>query len=79
MQARLACAILIGMAVPTFNLVRQLDRSFSVSLKTAEGGLKTIDGFDSEHEAQAWVVQTKRMFYEIDPRSRPPSRPDRQP
>jgi hypothetical protein len=67
------------MAVPNFKLVQQPDRSFSVSLKTAEGRLKTIDGFDSEHEAQAWVVQTQRMFYEIDPRSRPPSRPDRQP
>jgi len=67
------------MAVPTFKLLRQVDRSFSVSLKTAEGRLKTIDGFDSEHEAQAWVVQTQRMFYEIDPRSRPPSRPERSP
>jgi hypothetical protein len=67
------------MAVPTFKLLRQLDRSFSVSLKTAEGRLRTIDGFDSEHEAQAWVVQTQRMFYEIDPRTRPPSRPERRP
>ncbi len=79
MQARRSCAILAGMTVPIFKLVQQRDHSFSVSLKTAEGRLKTIDGFDSEHEAQAWVVQTKRMFYEIDPRSRPPSRPDRQP
>jgi hypothetical protein len=67
------------MTVPNFKLVQQPDRSFSVSLKTAEGRLKTIDGFDSEHEAQAWVVQTQRMFYEIDPRARPPNRPDRQP
>jgi hypothetical protein len=78
-QARRPCAILVGMTVPNFKLVQQPDRSFSVSLQTAEGRLRTIDGFDSEHEAQAWVVQTKRMFYEIDPRSRPPSRPDRQP
>jgi len=34
------------MAVPNFKLVQQPDRSFSVSLKTAEGRLKTIDGFD---------------------------------
>ena len=77
MQARRPCAILVRMAVPNFKLVQQPDRSFSVSLQTAEGRLRTIDGFNSEHEAQAWVVQTKRMFYEIDPLSRPPSRPDR--
>jgi hypothetical protein len=63
------------MAVPTFKLVRQADHSFSVNLKTAEGRLKTIDGFDSEHEANAWIEQTKRMFYETDPRSHPLSRP----
>ena len=67
--------MLAGMAFPTFKLVPQPDHSFSVSLKTAEGRLKSINGFDSEHEAQAWVVQTERMLYEIDPRSRPPTRP----
>ncbi len=69
--------MLAAMTVPTFKLVPQPDHSFSVSLKTAEGCLKSIDGFGSEHEAQAWVVQTKRIFYEIDPRSHPPSRPER--
>jgi hypothetical protein len=75
-QSQRHCARLFRMAVPTFKLVPQPDRSFSVSLTTAEGRLKTIDGFDSEHEAEAWIVQIKRTFYETNPLYRPPTRPE---
>jgi len=61
------------MAHAIFRLLPQRDRSFSVSLKTARGRLKIIPGFDSEHEARAWIVQTQRMFHEftVDPRLAP--------
>ena len=47
-----------------FRLSPEPDRSFSVSLKTRKGRLKIIPGFDSEHEASAWIMQTQRMYHE---------------
>ena len=50
------------MTHPVFRLIREPDQTFSVSMKTPEGRLKTIPGFASEHEARAWIVQTQRLL-----------------
>lgn len=74
MQFRLGHAILGVMTSPRFQIVQQRDHTFSVNLTTADGRLKTIAGFGSEHEAAAWIVQTERMLQQTDPRFRLPSR-----
>ena len=55
------------MASPRFQVARQPNHSFNVNLTTADGRLKTIPGFGSEHEAAAWIVQTERMLQDTDP------------
>jgi hypothetical protein len=65
------------MASPWFQVTRQPNHSFNVNLTTADGHLKTIPGFSSEHEAAAWIVQTERMLKDTDPRFRQPPRSKR--
>lgn len=58
------------MAHPTFQIVPQPNCTFNINMTAADGRLKTISGFSSEHEAAAWIVQTERAFYDADPRLR---------
>lgn len=58
------------MAHPAFEIVQQPDKTFDVILTAADGRLKTVGGFGSEHEATAWIVQTERALYDADPRLR---------
>ena len=62
------------MAAPLFQVIRLPNRSFSVALTSADGRRKTVTGFESEHEAAAWIVQTERILQENDPRFRLPPR-----
>lgn len=63
-------AIFGRMAHPTFQIVPQPNHTFSVNLTTLGGRLKAIAGFDSEHEAAAWIVQTERTLHDANPRFR---------
>ncbi len=65
---------MVGMTSPRFQVVPQPNNTFSVNLTTADGQLKTMAGFASEHEAAAWIVQTERMLQGTDPRFRLPPR-----
>jgi hypothetical protein len=58
------------MAAPVFQVVEQPNHSFNVDLTTANGRLKTIRDFGSEHEAAAWIVHTERMLQGIGSRFR---------
>jgi hypothetical protein len=60
-----------NMAHPVFRLIPESDDTFSVSLKTPDGRLKTIPGFGSEHEARAWIVQTQRLLGTVGGEYRP--------
>jgi len=62
------------MAIATFQVSPQGDRSFNVAMTTAGGHLRTIPGFGSEHEASAWIIQTERLLLQADPRLHPPTR-----
>lgn len=62
------------MAEAAFKIIAQSDHTFEVRMTTADGRLKTITGFASEHEAAAWVEQTKRALH--DPRVRYPTKYD---
>ena len=59
------------MTHPVFRLIWESDHTFSVSLKTPQGRLKTIPGFASEHEARAWIVQTQRLLGTVSGEYRP--------
>jgi hypothetical protein len=61
-------------ALPVFKVVLHPNNACSVNMTMANGHLKTIDGFGSEHEASAWIVQTERMFFAADPRLHPAHR-----
>lgn len=70
MQFGLVGTILGCMTIPVFQVVEQPNHSFNVNLTAADGRLKTIPGFSSEHEAAAWIVQTERMLQGAEPRFR---------
>jgi hypothetical protein len=62
------------MATATFQISPQSDGSFNVAMTTTSGQLRTITGFGSEQEAAAWIVQTRRLLQQSDPRVPTPSR-----
>jgi hypothetical protein len=49
------------MATVTFRVIPQKNRTYHVELVRPDGSRRTITGFRSEHEAQAWGIQAERM------------------
>lgn len=43
---------------------------FSVEMNNLKGKCSLIPGFRDKSEADAWIVQTKRMLHELDPMDR---------
>jgi hypothetical protein len=60
--------LIISMATVTFHVVAKKDRTYHVELVRPDGSHRTITGFRSEHEAQAWGVQAERMINAEGPR-----------
>jgi hypothetical protein len=56
------------MATVTFRVIPMKDRTYQVELVRPDGSRRTITGFRSEHEAQAWGVQAERMISAEGPR-----------
>jgi len=52
----------INMATVTFRIVPKKNRTYHVELVRPDGSRRTIPGFRSEHEAQAWGIQAERMI-----------------
>jgi hypothetical protein len=50
------------MATVTFRVIPQKNHTYHVELVRPDGSHRTITGFRSEHEAQAWGVQAERMI-----------------
>ena len=50
------------MATVTFRVVPKKNRTYAVELVHPDGSRRTIPGFRSEHEAQAWGIQAERMM-----------------
>jgi len=57
-----AIDLVINMATVTFRVVPKKNRTYHVELVRPDDILRTITGFRSEHEAQAWGVQAERMI-----------------
>jgi hypothetical protein len=58
----------ISMATVTFHVVPKKNRTYHVELVRPDGSRRTIPGFRSEHEAQAWGIQAERMISAEGPR-----------
>jgi len=57
-----AICLVITMATVTFSVVPKKNRTYQVELVRPDGSRRTITGFRSEHEAQAWGIQAERMI-----------------
>ncbi len=50
-----------------YRVVPRSKRRFDVEMAKPDGNRKMIEGFGSEHEASAWIVQTQRMIRATGP------------
>ena len=50
--------------------VPQKGHLFSVEMTKLTGKCSLLPGFRDISEADAWIVQTKRMLHQLDPRDR---------
>jgi hypothetical protein len=60
-------ANMISMA---YRVIPQKGHLFSVEMTNLTGKCSLIPGFRDKSEADAWIVQTKRMLHELDHRDR---------
>jgi hypothetical protein len=51
----------------SYRVVPRSKRRFDVEMAKPDGHRKMIEGFGSEHEASAWIVQTQRMIRAAGP------------
>ena len=51
-----------------YRVIPQKGHLFSVEMTNLKGKCSLIPGFRDISEADAWIVQTKRMRHELDPR-----------
>jgi hypothetical protein len=54
----------------TYRVIPQKGCLFSVEMISLKGKCSLIPGFRDKSEADAWIVQTKRMLHALDPRDR---------
>lgn len=50
-----------------YRVVPRGKTSFDVEMEKPDGRKQTVPGFRSEHEADAWIVQAKRMIRDAGP------------
>jgi hypothetical protein len=53
-----------------YRVIPQKGQLFSVEMTSLKGKCSLIPGFRDKSEADAWIVQTKRMLHELDSRDR---------
>jgi hypothetical protein len=53
-----------------YRVIPQKGQLFSVEMTSLKGKCSLIPDFRDKSEADAWIVQTKRMLHELDPRDR---------
>ena len=63
-------AILTDMVSMAYRVIPEKGHSFSVEMNNLNGKCSQIPGFRDKSEADAWIVQTKRMLHEPDPTER---------
>src|SRR6185437_1617776 len=55
------------MADNSYCIVPHGKTGFDVEMALPDGRRKTVPGFASEHEANAWIIQAKRMIRDAGP------------
>jgi hypothetical protein len=55
------------MADTSYRVIPRTKHRFDVEMAKSSGSRKTIEGFGSEHEANAWIVQAERMIRAASP------------
>jgi hypothetical protein len=58
---------IIGMVEISYRVIPGAAGGFDVQMGKPNGPSKTATGFGSEHEADAWIIQTKRMKRDAAP------------
>jgi hypothetical protein len=51
----------------SYRVVPRGKNGFDVEMDKPDGRKQTVPGFRSEHEAEAWIVQAKRMIRDAGP------------
>jgi hypothetical protein len=51
----------------SYRVIPRGKSSFDVEIDRPDGRKQTVPGFQSEHEADAWIIQAKRMIREASP------------
>lgn len=51
----------------SYRVVPRGKNGFDVEMDMSDGRKRTVPGFRSEHEADAWIVQAKRMIRDAGP------------
>jgi hypothetical protein len=51
----------------SYRVVPRGKSGFDVEMDKSDGRKRTVPGFRSEHEADAWIVQAKRMIRDAGP------------
>jgi hypothetical protein len=69
-QSQFRRAILAGKITMAYRVIPQKGNLFSVEMNNLKGKCSLIPGFRDKLEADAWIVQTKRMLHELDPMDR---------
>jgi hypothetical protein len=64
---RLVICYIAGMAEISYRVIPGAAGGFDVQMGKPDGPSKTATGFGSEHEADAWIIQTKRMKRDAAP------------
>jgi hypothetical protein len=55
------------MVEDVYRVIARGKSGFDVEMAKADGRRKIVPGFRSEHEANAWIVQAKRMIRDASP------------
>jgi len=55
------------MADNSYRVMPRGNTGFDVEMDKPDGRKTTVPGFRSEHEADAWIIQTKRMIRDASP------------
>jgi hypothetical protein len=69
-QSQFCRDILADMTSMAYRVIPQKVDLFSVEMNNLKGKCSLIPGFRDKSEADAWIVQTKRMLHDLDPMDR---------
>jgi hypothetical protein len=58
----------------SYRVIARSKGCFDVEMEKPNGRKRTVPGFNSEHEAEAWIIQAKRLIRDANPWTPSPAR-----